>query len=184
MRQVYSTKRLILKTLTPLDASMVVDYYNRNRSFLEPFEPTREDYFFTTAHQARILTVEEQEMEAGRMLRLWIVRKDQPDQVIGTLAFSNIVRGIFQSCHLGYKSDCENLNQGYMTEALKEAIKIAFKELNLHRIEANIMPRNAPSLRVVEKLGFKEEGLAKEYLKINDIWEDHIHMTLLNPQPM
>jgi ribosomal-protein-alanine N-acetyltransferase len=55
-----------------------------------------------------------------------------------------------------------------------------FGEYGLHRIEANIMPRNAASLRVVEKAGFHREGLAKKYLKINGVWEDHIHMVLLN----
>jgi [ribosomal protein S5]-alanine N-acetyltransferase len=55
-----------------------------------------------------------------------------------------------------------------------------FQELGLHRIEANIMPKNKRSLRVVEKLGFYNEGLAYKYLKINGKWEDHIHMVLLN----
>ncbi|EOD01178.1 Ribosomal-protein-S5p-alanine acetyltransferase [Caldisalinibacter kiritimatiensis] len=67
-----------------------------------------------------------------------------------------------------------------MTEALKMGIDIAFNELKLHRIEANIMPKNEASLRIVKKLGFYEEGVAKKYLKINGKWEDHIHMVLLN----
>lgn len=57
---------------------------------------------------------------------------------------------------------------------------IIFDDMKLHRIEANIMPKNKQSLKVVEKLGFYDEGLAYKYLKINGKWEDHIHMVLLN----
>jgi ribosomal-protein-alanine N-acetyltransferase len=69
-----------------------------------------------------------------------------------------------------------------MTEAIGRGIDYIFRKEQLHRIEANVMPRNAPSLRVVEKLGFCEEGIAKNYLKIDGKWEDHIHMVLLNNQ--
>ncbi|WP_330651588.1 GNAT family N-acetyltransferase [Tepidibacter aestuarii] len=67
-----------------------------------------------------------------------------------------------------------------MSEAIKKGIDIIFNQYKLHRIEANIMPKNKASLRVVEKLGFYNEGLALKYLKINGKWEDHIHMVLLN----
>nr|WP_281201113.1 GNAT family N-acetyltransferase [Orenia metallireducens] len=93
-----------------------------------------------------------------------------------------MVRGCFQSCYLGYHLDKEEVNNGYMTEALEEAINFLFEEFKLHRIEANIMPKNNPSLRVVQKLGFYNEGLAKKYLTINGKWEDHIHMVLLNEE--
>ena len=84
------------------------------------------------------------------------------------------------SCHLGYKLDKDHINKGFMTEAVKKGIEIIFNEYRLHRIEANIMPHNRGSARVVEKLGFYNEGLARQYLKINNNWEDHIHWVLLN----
>ena len=65
-----------------------------------------------------------------------------------------------------------------MTEAVRETVRIAFEELDLHRIEANIMPRNRASLGVARKAGFYEEGLALKYLQINGVWEDHIHMVI------
>ena len=99
--------------------------------------------------------------------------------VIGSIVLNNIIRGAFHSCHLGYKMDQFNINKGYLTEGLKIVIEYAFNVLKLHRIEANIMPHNSPSLRVVEKLVY-HEGLAKKYLNINESWEDHIHMVLLN----
>lgn len=102
--------------------------------------------------------------------------------MIGDLAFSNIVRGSFQSCHLGYKLDQAENGQGYMTEALTCAIRFAFEELHLHRIEANIIPRNLPSIRLVQRLGFVDEGLSRKYLKIQGVWEDHRHFALLNSE--
>lgn len=67
-----------------------------------------------------------------------------------------------------------------MTEAVNECVRIGFEEIGLHRIEANIMPKNKASLGVVRKCGFREEGLSRKYLKINGIWEDHIHMVKLH----
>ncbi len=67
-----------------------------------------------------------------------------------------------------------------MTEAVRKGITVMFENYGLHRVEANIMPKNQRSLKVVEKLGFHNEGLALKYLKINGKWEDHIHMVLLN----
>jgi ribosomal-protein-alanine N-acetyltransferase len=81
---------------------------------------------------------------------------------------------------MGYKLDKDELNKGYITEALRKGIDIMFNEYGLHRIEANIMPKNSRSLRVAEKLGFYNEGLALKYLKISGRWEDHIHMVLRN----
>lgn len=72
------------------------------------------------------------------------------------------------------------MNQGLMTEGIQAVIIYAFEELQLHRIEANIMPRNKASMKVVQKLGFYEEGLAYKYLKINGVWEDHFHMVIRN----
>ena len=86
------------------------------------------------------------------------------------------MRGAFQSCFLSYKLDMDLCGRGYMTEAVEEAVRIAFTVLGLHRIEANIMPRNTASLGVARKAGFQEEGLAVRYLRINGVWEDHIHM--------
>ncbi|ELV06400.1 Ribosomal-protein-S5-alanine acetyltransferase [Brachyspira hampsonii 30599] len=96
--------------------------------------------------------------------------------------FSNIYKGVFLSTTVGYKLDEFEQGKGYMTEALKAAIIIVFKELKLHRVEANIMPHNKPSLELAKRLGFEYEGLAKKYLKINGKWEDHVHMTIINDE--
>lgn len=182
MKKFYETDRLILKVLDKTYAGQVLDYYKRNKEFLEEWEPVRSSEFYTLEAQAAQLGNELKDFEEKRGLRLWIFKKDdkKEDRIIGLIAFNNIVWGAFLSCFLGYKLDKEELNSGYITEALKKGIEVVFNEYRLHRIEANIMPKNIRSLRVVEKLGFYNEGLARKYLRINGSWEDHIHMVLLN----
>ncbi|WP_105616110.1 GNAT family N-acetyltransferase [Vallitalea okinawensis] len=179
MVEKYVTERLELRILKPEDAKLVLDFYIRNREFLQPWEPLRDESFFTLEQQKEMLEMEYSKIKAEESLRLWMFKKGEK-KAIGNIGFSNIVRGVFQSCHLGYKLDGAATGNGYMNEALVKGIELAFNDLKLHRIEANIIPRNHASIHVVEKLGFHDEGLAKEYLKINDVWEDHIHYTLLN----
>lgn len=177
MQKIYETERLLLKTSDISFGKMATNYYLRNRSFLEEWEPARDNTFYTKEYQQSQL---KEDQSSGNSLRLWIFKKGDESRIIGSLAFSSIVRGAFLSCFLGYKLDETEINQGYMTEAIQKGTEIMFHEFGLHRIEANIMPKNKRSLRVAEKLGFYNEGTARKYLKINGIWEDHIHMVLLN----
>nr|WP_300004728.1 GNAT family N-acetyltransferase [Tissierella sp.] len=179
MQRIYETERLLLKVLDKTYAELVLEYYLRNRDFLNEWEPSRDEEFYTNTYHEQQLQEQLIDFEDGRSLRLWIFKKAEA-KIIGCVSFSNIVRGSFMSCHLGYKLDKDEINRGYMTEAIKKSIDIIFSEWGLHRIEANIMPRNIASLKVAEKLEFYNEGLAYKYLKINGNWEDHIHMVLLN----
>lgn len=180
MQRVYETDRLILKVLDASYSESVLDYHLRNRLFLEEWEPVRDEEFYTKEYQEEQLNKDLSSIENGSSFRLWIFKKQDDSRTIGSVAFNNIVKGVFLSCHLGYKLDKYEINKGYITESTKKGIDIIFNEFGLHRIEANIMPKNKRSLRVVEKLGFYNEGLAYKYLKINGKWEDHIHMVLLN----
>lgn len=180
MARTYETDRLILKVLDKSHAELVLDYYSRNRVFLEEWEPLKGEEFYTREHHEKQLNDEFNNIEKGNAFRLWIFKKDDQSKIVGSVGFNNIVRGAFLSCHLGYKSDKDEINKGYITEAIQKGIEIMFNEFGLHRIEANIIPRNKRSLRVVEKLGFYNEGFAYKYLRINGVWEDHIHMVLLN----
>ena len=100
--------------------------------------------------------------------------------MIGTIALNNIVYGAFWSGFLGYKLGNEYKNKGYMTEALIAFVDIAFNEYKLHRSEANIMPKNTNSKKVLVKCGFEYEGMSRKYLKINGKWEDHEYYVKLN----
>jgi ribosomal-protein-alanine N-acetyltransferase len=99
--------------------------------------------------------------------------------ILGAAALNEIVRGVFQSAFLGYWVGAPHEGRGYMTEGLPLVIDHAFGPLGLHRIEANIRPENARSLALVARLGFRFEGLALRYLKIDGRWCDHEHWTML-----
>lgn len=129
--------------------------------------------------QRDLLDFDRRALEESSGLKLFITIADH-DQIVGLLHFSNIVMGPFKSCYVGYSLDYRFLKQGFMTEALKKGLDIMFNIYGLHRVEGNVMPSNKPSIAILEKLGFEREGLAKKYLQINGIWEDHIHYTKLN----
>ncbi|GKX30167.1 alanine acetyltransferase [Vallitalea longa] len=182
MKKIYSTDRLVLRTIDTSFTKKVLDYYIRNKEFLEPWEPRREPVFYKPISQKKTIRREMDLMNNLSMLRLWIFKKEDThfQRIIGTVSFSNIVRGCFKSCFLGYKLDKDEINKGYICEAIERGIHVMFEDYKLHRIEANIIPRNIPSIKVVTKLGFENEGLSKKYLMINGTWEDHYHMVLLN----
>jgi len=180
MYKIYSTERLILRVLDGSFSETVLSYYLRNREFLQEWEFAQDEEFYTEKIQKNQLANDLKSIENGSLLKLWIFNKDDCNNTIGSISFSNIIRGSFLSSFLGYKLDKDEINKGYITEALEKGIEIVFNDYKLHRIEANIMPKNKPSLRVVEKLGFYNEGLALKYLKINGRWEDHIHMVLIS----
>lgn len=176
------SERLILKVLDDSHSEKVLEYFLRNRDFLNKWEPIREDEFYTIENHKRQLQNELEKIQEGRLFKVWVFEKHDKDfnNVLGSIALNEIVRGCFHSCFLGYRMDNSKVNKGYITEGVRRVIDYAFDELKIHRIEANIIPHNAPSLRVVEKLGFYNEGVAIKYLNINGKWEDHIHMVIRN----
>lgn len=95
------------------------------------------------------------------------------DDIVGIVNISEIVMGAFQSGYLGYYGTARFARQGLMTQALGLAIHYGFKQLGLHRLEANIQPENIASIALVRKLGFGKEGLSPAYLMINGAWRDH-----------
>ena len=93
--------------------------------------------------------------------------------IAGLVNINSIIRGRFQSGSLGYAAFAPTAGHGYMTEGLGLVLRYAFGELRLHRLEANIQPGNRPSLRLVQRLGFRREGYAPEMLFIDGAWRDH-----------
>jgi ribosomal-protein-alanine N-acetyltransferase len=102
--------------------------------------------------------------------------------IIGTCSLSNIIRGVFLACHMGYSCAERYEGQGYMKKIVSHAVDYAFNDMRLHRIMANYMPENERSGGLLKSLGFEREGLAKDYLHINGKWEDHVLTSLLNPK--
>lgn len=99
--------------------------------------------------------------------------------IMGSLAFSQIFHGNFQSAYLGYQIAEPFAGQGYMTEALQLALRFAFRDLGLHRVEANIQPGNDASIALVRRVGFTREGYSRRYLKVAGRWRDHERWALL-----
>lgn len=184
LKKIYTTPRLTLQASTPQLAKRVLAFYRRNEAFLQATEPLRAPSFYTYGYHRRALARERRAARNLSALRLWILPRgnEASGKIMGVLGFSCIMYEPFCSALVYYKLDEEQTGQGYVHEAMQTLLEIAFRELRLHRLEANIMPRNERSLNVVRRLGFQEEGLAKKYLKINGVWEDHIHMVLLNEQ--
>ena len=98
--------------------------------------------------------------------------------IMGAVALNEIVRGPFQSCFLGYWIGHEFARRGFMTEAVALIVRHAFACLGLHRVEANIIPKNRASLALIRHAGFRHEGLARRYLCIAGRWQDHEHWAL------
>jgi ribosomal-protein-alanine N-acetyltransferase len=101
----------------------------------------------------------------------WILT--EAGELAGVVNISEIVRGRFQSGYLGYYGFAPHHGRGYMTEGLRAVVSKAFRQFGLHRLEANIQPGNEKSRRLVQRLGFKMEGLSPRYLKIAGQWRDH-----------
>lgn len=179
VKKEYETDRLYLRILKPYHAKNVLNYYKKNAKFLKEWDPIRELYFYTVDYQRQLLKEEFNDYKNGSSVKYWIITKDT-NKIIGNICFSNIIMGNFKSCFLSYKLDYEEINKGYITEALKKGIEVMFNEFGIHRIEVNIIPRNVRSLRIAEKLEFEKEGFSRNYLKINDVWEDHIHFAKYN----
>lgn len=177
--KIYETENLILKTLDIEDVTILKNYFEENREFFKEWEPVRDKEFYEQENIVKIIESLKEDYINKRAVPLHIFLKSS-NKLIGYIALSNIVRGAFLSCFLGYKLHKDYIKRGYMSEALEKMKEIAFEEYKLHRVEANIIPRNKASRRLVEKAGFEEEGLSKKYLKINGVWEDHCHYVILN----
>jgi ribosomal-protein-alanine N-acetyltransferase len=113
---------------------------------------------------------------AGSHLRL--VGVEPGGEIVGLFALNEIVRGVFQSAYASWQVAADRMGAGLGTEGVRALLDVAFAEpdsgIGLHRVQANIMPANGPSLRIAEKVGFRREGLAPRYLRIAGRWEDHV----------
>ncbi|MBZ0089084.1 MAG: GNAT family N-acetyltransferase, partial [Thermoanaerobaculia bacterium] len=109
-------------------------------------------------------------------------REDSEGSLVGRCAITNLVRGAFQAGHLGFALAKPAEGQGLMYEALLEVVRFAFGELGLHRLMANYRPENERSARLLARLGFRIEGLAKDYLHLDGAWRDHVLTARVHPE--
>jgi [ribosomal protein S5]-alanine N-acetyltransferase len=174
------SERLTIRPIAIGDAAAILGYHVRNRAHLQPWEPLRTDDFYTLpSTQARIAGTVAQ-MHDGLAVHLVFIDRET-GVLIGTCNFSNLIRGAFQACHLGFSISASAEGRGYMREGVRRSIGEMFARYDLHRVMANHRPENLRSARLLQSLGFEREGLARSYLKINGEWTDHVMTALINP---
>jgi len=174
------TNQTVIKLIDMGHVPLLCQYYIRNKSHLKSWEPQRDKTFYTKEYWLH------QSSEAlilfKKRLAVKLVAFDKSEsQIIASCNFNNIVMGCFHACHLGYSIDKNYEGKNLMYEVIDASINYIHKEFNLHRIMANHLPNNIRSEKLLSKLGFEKEGYAKEYLKINGKWQDHILNSLILP---
>ena len=163
-------QRVTIRPLDLVDAEAMLGLRIKNRNFLAPFEPYRSEIAYTLTGQRQQIAADQDAFAADKRFAFGIFLGDD---LVGRVSLDNVVRGAWQNATIGYFVDQERNGLGIGTDAVREAVAYGFDEGELHRIQAGVMPRNLRSIRVLEKVGFRHEGVSLRYLQINRVWEDH-----------
>ena len=167
------------RLVTVADAPAVAALYSANRDFLAPWEPVRDDDFYTEHGQQAVIERALERYAAGMCVPHVVL--DSDGQIAGRINLNDVVRGAFDSCTLGYWVSESVNGRGLATAAVGEITRLAFGAFGLHRVQAATLPHNAASQRVLERNGFARIGLAPEYLYIAGRWQDHLLFQLIAP---
>lgn len=147
-----------------------------NRDWLEPWEPSPPpglDLFSPDGFQAWV------DSAVTEHRRRFLICRASDGVVLGQASLGEIIRGPLQQAFLGYWIAREHARQGLMREALPLVLRVAFSELRLHRVEANIQPHNTASIALARSVGFRREGFSPGYLQIQGVWSDHERWAML-----
>lgn len=170
--------RVILKPLAVSDWREWAKLRADSRDFLTPWESTwPDDALEAGAFRRRVRQYAED--WARRTAYHFLIRRAEDNRLVGGINITNVRRGIAQQGTLGYWIGAAHARHGYMTEAMLAMLGFAFGELKLHRVEAACLPDNAASRALLLKCGFREEGRARQYLRINGRWQDHVTFAIL-----
>ena len=156
---------------------------SESREFLSKWEPVWADDELTRGAFRRRIKRYHKETRLDAAYIFFVFRRSD-DTLMGGVTLSNVRRGVTQCCALGYWIGARFARQGYMQDALRALIPFVFTTLGLHRIEAACLPENEPSRNLLAKIGFRVEGLAKNYLLINGEWKDHVLLALLEDEAL
>jgi ribosomal-protein-alanine N-acetyltransferase len=173
-------ERVILRAPQVSDYGPWAELRAESRAHLQPWEPTwpRDDL----AKPAFKRRVRHYQREARADQGYAFLAFDAADEhLVGGIALTNLQRGVTQSASVGYWLGRSELGRGYMVDALRTISAFSFQQLHLHRLEAATQPQNAPSIRVLERIGFVREGYARSYLRIDGQWRDHLLFGLVAP---
>lgn len=178
-----ATPRLRLVHVRPAMARLFADFMVRNEAHLRRWDPPRPAGIGTATHWRPQLATAVREFRAGTSLRWALFDATRADDapLLGRVNFTQIFRGPFHSCVLGYQLDASAQGKGLMYEALRCALDDLFSTRGLHRVQAAFLPENERSARLLERLSFERIGIARRYLFINGAWRDHVLTALTNP---
>ena len=169
-----------VRELSATDAEVVAEAYRRNSEHLAPWEPVRPAGFYTVSGQRDVIRQRLEDQREGRG-GSWVLADGEA--IVGQVTLSNVVRGVFQSCSVGYWVDGEHTGQGLGSALLEVACETA-RSWELHRVEAATVLRNVASQAVLAKCGFTPIGTASDYLFIAGRWQDHrLYQRLLHDGP-
>ncbi|RDJ23636.1 N-acetyltransferase [Bosea caraganae] len=178
-RPLVRTPNLVLRAPQATDYAAWAVLRMESRDFLTPWEPVwNEDDLTRTSFRLRVKRAA-REIATDEAYSLFIV-DGQSDALLGGLTLGLVRRGVAQACTLGYWMGQRHAGKGHMTEAVRGALRFAFSDLALHRVEAACLPNNEPSRRLLERVGFRREGEARAYLRINGQWADHLLYGILS----
>lgn len=167
------TERLVLRPPEHADFRAWAALRETSRDFLAPWEPTwAPDHLSRRSFVNRVYWAR-RSLATGTAFPLFLFRQSD-EALVGALTLDNIRRGPAQAATAGYWVGVPFARQGYMREALAATVHHAFHALDLSRIEAGCLPENKASRGVLEKTGFKYEGVAQSYLQINGRWRTHV----------
>ena len=175
----YETSRLILKILGPDYSWDVLRFYERDKELFEKYESDRSPNFYTEEHQRNLLRAEYALCLKFNLIRFYVFRKEDPATIIGTVCLYDISK-TYARADIGYKFNSQYQHQGYASEAVEKLIDIAFTEINLHRLCARVVADNTPSIRLLQNLGFTQEGICRHYMCFHGVWTDHLQYSLLS----
>jgi ribosomal-protein-alanine N-acetyltransferase len=170
---------IYLRPAAPGDYSMWSRLRAASRAFLEPWEPTWPEDDLTRAAFRRRLRRQDEDMARDEAYS-FLIFESGVDELLGGITLGGLRRGVSQSGTLGYWMGAQHAGKGRMTRAVSATVEFAISRLRLHRIEAACIPENAPSIALLERNGFRREGYARGYLKINGAWRDHLLFALLD----
>lgn len=173
-------ENIYLRPFIESDAEPLLQLQLNNKGFFDQYSMNRPNDYYTIDYQKNLIkkweryAKEDSEYQFGIFLT-------SIQELIGTINLFQVFRGSLQSAFIGYFLDKNHNGNGYTSEAVKLIVDYAFETLDLHRIEAGVMPHNIGSIRVLEKNGFHKEGMARKNVKINGLWEDHQVLAIINP---
>lgn len=175
-----TSQNIFIRPIKIEDANDFLQLEVSNQEFFQKYGIDRNPDYYTLDVQKDIIKqrIEKAEQDSEYYFGIFTTNCNE---LIGSIGLFQVQRGPMQCAIVGYSLSQNQNGKGYSTEAVRLVVDYAFNNLQLHRLEAGVMPHNIGSIRVLEKAGFEKEGLTRKNVKINGKWEDHLLFAMINP---